>query len=101
MAEPAEILPAGEAGRWRLRGALTFATVPALVGEGERVLAGGGEWRIDLAGVTQADSAGLALLMRWLRRAAAQGARLRYEHMPAQMQAIAHASGLEALLLGE
>ncbi|QKT04950.1 STAS domain-containing protein [Ectothiorhodospiraceae bacterium 2226] len=85
-------------GRFRVTGALAFDTVPALLQASEPVLSGAGPWRIDLAGVAQADSAGLALLLRWMRRAAAAGTRARYENMPPQMRAIAAASGLEELL---
>ncbi len=50
-------------------GELTFQTVPGLYRESAGWFAGEGELVIDLAAVTRADSAGLALLVEWLKRA--------------------------------
>jgi phospholipid transport system transporter-binding protein len=50
-------------------GALTFETVPGLYQNSSNWFAGAGDLTIDLAQVERTDSAGLALLIEWLRRA--------------------------------
>ncbi|HEY0634256.1 MAG TPA: STAS domain-containing protein [Gammaproteobacteria bacterium] len=83
----------------RVSGELTFATVTALNREAAPLLGhASGTLVIDLGGVTRADSAGLALLIEWLRRVHRQGATLRFSHMPAQMHSIATVSDLEPIL---
>lgn len=53
---------------------------------------------IDLQHVTQADSAGLALLVDWMRTAKNAKKSIAFKHLPEQMNAIAKASGLDELL---
>ncbi len=97
MAE-ARIIPDGDA-CLRLEGELNFATVPALEQRGAEMLRGcPAEVVVDLAGVQRADSAGLALLVAWLRHARRQGRRLRFRRMPAQMRAMARVIDLEDIL---
>lgn len=91
-------LEAGQ-GALRLSGDLTFATVSALLEESQGVFDNAGEdLRIDLSGVHRADSAGLALLIEWLRAARRSGRSLEFHAVPAQMLAIAEASGLAEIL---
>jgi phospholipid transport system transporter-binding protein len=52
---------------------------------------------IDLAGVTDSDSSGLALLIEWLSVAKAAQRSLRYENMPAQLHQLAGLSEVEGL----
>lgn len=79
----------------RVSGALTFATVTALLRESRGLIgAGAGPLAVDLSGVTHADSAGLALLMEWLRLARDAGRELEYRAITEQMLAIASAGGL-------
>lgn len=83
----------------RVEGDLTFATVAALLTASRPLFSGGsGDLRVDLSGVSRADSAGLALLIEWLRLARGAGRTLRFQAVPAQMQAIAAASGLSDFL---
>jgi phospholipid transport system transporter-binding protein len=77
---------------YRVSGQLTFTTVPELA----RVPAPTGE--VDLAGVTRADSAGLALLLDWLATAHGSGSGLNYHHLPPQLAAIARVSGIAEVL---
>jgi len=79
----------------RVRGALTFATVESLRGPGADALAGRAESTVDLAAVERADSAGLALLIEWLRVAHRRGASVHFTNVPAQLRAIAATSGLD------
>ncbi|MGE0371222.1 MAG: lipid asymmetry maintenance protein MlaB [Gammaproteobacteria bacterium] len=89
----------GDPSALSVSGELNFATVPALLERGAALLAaGGGRIRLDLGGVTRADSAGLALLIEWLRLARSRRASLEIVNMPAQLRAIARVSGLDGIL---
>lgn len=92
----AELVAQGEG--WRVTGVLTFATVPDLDKAGAGLPWSAGCLAIDLAGVTHADSAGLALLVEWTRRARAAGGDIRFEGVPGQLRAAAAVSGLAELL---
>ena len=87
--------------RLRARGELDFGTAAAALQAGLALLPRGGRCTIDLAGVTSADSAGLAVLVEWLAAAAERGGSLVFESVPAQLRAIARISDLESLLLGQ
>jgi len=93
-------LTAAGSGRLALEGALTFATARAARDLGMRTLAAGagGALEIDCAGVTAADSAGLAVLLDWLRIAKSAGRPLRYTNLPAGLLALARISEVEGLL---
>ncbi|MEJ0005235.1 MAG: STAS domain-containing protein [Steroidobacteraceae bacterium] len=53
---------------------------------------------VDCAGVSQADSAGLAVVIEWRRWAHKQGRHLKFQHLPAQISAIAQLSEVSELL---
>jgi phospholipid transport system transporter-binding protein len=84
--------------RSRVMGPLEFATVSDLLPLGSAAINGAQAAVIDLAGVTDSDSSGLALLIEWL--SVANGARrtLRYENVPSQLQQLARLSEVEELL---
>lgn len=82
---------------WRLEGALTMRTAPALLERG-RQQAASGDLRIDFSAVTEADSAALALLLDWLRVAGAAGHRIVTSAMPAGLQTLAALYDLDTLL---
>jgi len=83
-----------------LAGVLDFDSVVELrpVGRDWLLAAGAATRRLDLAGVTHSSSAGLALLLDWMRVAGGVDKTLRIENMPAYMLALARISGLDALL---
>ena len=85
-------------GSWMLVGDLSFTTVPALRGELVIKSADRPRISIDLAGVTRSDSAGLALLIEWLREAEQLGKTITFLNMPAQLQSIARVCGLDGIL---
>ncbi|HHJ14944.1 MAG TPA: STAS domain-containing protein [Gammaproteobacteria bacterium] len=87
-----------EGRRLALSGELGFDSVPGVWAECRGYVRAGGELDVDLAGIERADSAGLALLVEWLRDAEAAGTRLRFLNMPEQMQAMARVSGLDEIL---
>jgi phospholipid transport system transporter-binding protein len=80
-------------------GALTFETVPDLYQNSANWFQGAGELTLDLAQVERADSAGLALLIEWLRRAKAANLTLRFANIPTQVQTLIRINGLQDALL--
>ena len=87
--------------RLRARGQLDFGTAAEALPAGLALLPRDGRCTVDLAGVTSADSAGLAVLVEWLAVAAERGGSLSFESVPSQLRAIARISDLETLLLGQ
>ncbi|ROO27141.1 sulfate transporter [Salinisphaera orenii MK-B5] len=69
-------------------GELDAETAPRRLRDSEHWFDRGAETVIDLSGVTRVDSAGVALLLAWVRDARAAGASLRFVNAPAQMRAI-------------
>jgi phospholipid transport system transporter-binding protein len=89
--------PAG--GGARLGGRLTFATCPAVFRELQRRgVDAPVDGPVDLSGVDQADSAGLALLLEWQARQVAAGRRLRIEHVPSSLLRLAELADATDLL---
>lgn len=86
------------AGRFSLQGELSFDTVPALVAAGEQLFADGDAVSVDLGEVGRSDSAGLALLVSWIRLARRRQKTLEFHHIPAQLQGLARVSGVAQLL---
>jgi phospholipid transport system transporter-binding protein len=96
-----EIRPDPErAGTYLVGGELGFATVPTLLERGREMFDGGSNasLELDLGGVTRVDSAGLALLIEWLKVARRAGRGIVYVNVPEQMMAMAQVSGLEGVL---
>lgn len=88
-----------EGERSRVRGALHFTTVSALLPMGAAAIEGGRAAVIDLAAVGASDSSGLALLIEWLSVAKSASRALRYENIPSQLQQLARLSEVEELLV--
>ena len=86
-----------EGERSRVVGSLEFATVAKLLPLGTAAIEGGNAAIIDLAGVTDSDSSGLALLIEWLSVAKESQRSLRYENMSAQLHQLAGLSEVEEL----
>jgi len=87
-------------GSWQVCGELSFASVPGLLKRGGIVFEPEDDKPlcIDLAGVPRADSAGLALLVCWVRQARRHNVRLVFRNVPNQMLKIAGVSGLDGIL---
>jgi phospholipid transport system transporter-binding protein len=85
-------------GTYRLRGVLSFASVPAVRRVGLETFVADNDIRLDLSDVSRSDSAGLALLIEWLRYARQRNKTVHYLNMPTQMLAIARASSLDEIL---
>ena len=85
-------------GQFRLQGALTFQNVGDAVDLGRTLFRDGRAVVVDLQEVTRADSAGLALLIEWMRQARHGGGYVAFRNVPEQILHIAEASGLDKLL---
>ncbi len=97
--EATVLLERAQAGLLHVRSDLTFATVNAVLAQSRSLLEGeAGRLVIDLADVPRVDSAGLALLMQWLRMGKKLGVEVRFRQLPEQLLAIARASELESLI---
>lgn len=83
----------------RVNGELTFATVTALLAKSRPLFdQASKQITVELGEVERADSAGLAILIEWMRQAKERGATIAFSHLPDQMLAIATASELDTLL---
>lgn len=89
-----------DSGVLRLTGELDHATAGALRRQAGQLLhsARAVQITVDCAGVTRANSAGLALLLAILRDAAALGKELSIHHLPADMQQMARVCELADIL---
>ena len=86
-------------GRFRVGGLLDATTVTRLLEDGQTRFHGISNVTIDLGGVTESDSSGLALLLEWLRLARKGNQRIRFDHVPQQIIALARISEVDDLLL--
>jgi len=98
MSQPSEFKLDAETGYINVCGNLTFATVNDLLVSARKVFAPIEVLEIDLTDVSCSDSAGLALLIDWMRSAKQKNKHIVFHNIPAQMLAMAHASGLDELL---
>jgi len=82
-----------------LQGELSFMTVEgALTLSHEIFSEQSGDLIIDLGGVTRGDSAGLALLIHWVRELWGSGRYLSFTHTPTHLLRLVQASDLEDIL---
>ncbi len=81
-----------------LSGALTFATATQAWREGRRALAAGAQTRLDLSGLTRADSAGLACVLALAADASRAGRRLEVVNWPDGLRTLAEVCDVAALL---
>ena len=88
----------GSAGLYQLIGEISFATVGDFEKRVDPELFNRSDLTIDLAGVSRADSAGLALLLAWVKMARGRNVALSLKNFPDQLLAIAKVSGVDDLL---
>ena len=86
-------------GRHRIDGPLTLATVASLLDE-VRERFQGPEIRVDLSGVTQADSAAVGMLLAWVRDASARSHRIRFENLNENLRSLIALYGVGELIPG-
>ena len=86
------------AGNWLLQGELDFESVPSMLQHAGARMLGNDRLEVDLRDVTRADSAGLALLVEWLRESESAGNEIVFVNVPDQLLSIARVCGLEHIL---
>ncbi|MBL8438997.1 MAG: STAS domain-containing protein [Zoogloeaceae bacterium] len=59
---------------------------------------GAGDWMVDLAGVTHADSSAVAVLLDWLRASRRAGGRLSFRGVPSGVVSLARLYGVDEFL---
>jgi phospholipid transport system transporter-binding protein len=86
-------------GVYRLEAPLTFASVAGLRPEGLKIIGSHSQGlTLDLKAVPAVDSAGLALLIDWLREARVQSRALKYSEPSAALLSLARLSDVEKLI---
>jgi len=86
-------------GRFKVRGPLDAETVTHLLEGSEKAFRGEKTIEVDLSGVPEGDSAGLALLIEWIRRTRKQKQQLQFKNIPTQIAALARISQVDELLM--
>ena len=84
----------------RVRGALTIASVTAMCEAGKRHF-GDGDLVVDLAAVTEVDSAALSLLFEWRRAAREKNLRIAFRNLPESLKSLAELYGLTELVAAD
>lgn len=86
--------------QFAVSGNLNFATVSDLLRQSEKLFVSAASINIDLSSVIHVDSAGLALVLEWLRYGKHNHKVVRYQNLPAQLQSLAAISDVESMLQG-
>jgi phospholipid transport system transporter-binding protein len=84
--------------RLEASGAMSFDNAGQALVSGLALIPNGRKCTVDLSRVTEADSAGLAVLVEWLATARKRGTQIYYEGIPSQLLALARISDLEDIL---
>jgi phospholipid transport system transporter-binding protein len=85
-------------GRFKISGILNAVTVRKLLEHSEALFKDAPRLDIDLAGVPEGDSAGLALLIEWVRLARQNKQEIHFANLPTQIAALARISEVEDLV---
>lgn len=81
-----------------LEGPVTLENVVAVLEEGARVLPATPRIVIDLARVTEVDSAAVSLLLEWRRTVERDGRTIAFENLPDNLTSLARLYGVTELL---
>jgi phospholipid transport system transporter-binding protein len=79
-------------------GVLNFETVPALMKQAEQLFKNQDKVSVDLADVTDSNSAGLALLLEMVRTTKSQNKSINFKNLPEQIGIVASAYGIDCEL---
>lgn len=82
----------------QLRGEMTFSTVPAALQQSRTLFMGRGVLSVDLKGVQRVDSAGVSLLLEWLREMRREQRQIHFTNVPHALQRLARMGGVDSLL---
>jgi phospholipid transport system transporter-binding protein len=88
-----------EADRYVLEGELSFASVDTALKRTTQFFTHPVKTVFDLSGIVKADSAGLAILLEWLKRARLAGVELHYVNLPKQLLAMAQVAGIDSFFI--
>lgn len=80
-------------------GTLNFQTIVALWKQSLPLLAKHASININLSQVTTSNSAGLALLIEWLKYGKRENKTVTFSNVPTQIQAIASVAGIDSMLM--
>ena len=78
-----------------IRGELNFSTVVTIWKDSLALLAQRAELHFDLSQVGSCDSAGLALILEWIKFAKQNKKTIQFSHIPKQLESIVRVSGLQ------
>ncbi|NOX68371.1 MAG: STAS domain-containing protein [Gammaproteobacteria bacterium] len=92
-----ELKDLGE-GKFALSGSMTFDTAADILRDSETPFEEHTLIEVDLSGVTESDSAGLALLLEWITWANHTVREIRFTAMPAIIESIAKVTEVDNLL---
>ncbi len=93
----ARLIPEG-AGRFRLEGEVGFVTVMKLLEDSKEAFQREERIRLDMGGVDRINSAGLALVLEWVREARQEQRQLILSRPPPALMAIARICEVEDVL---
>lgn len=82
-----------------VEGPLTLSSITAALAESEPMMTGP-SLTVDLAAVTDVDSAAVSLLLEWRRMAQARGFPLRYVNLPKNLNSLAELYGVREIIVG-
>ena len=85
-------------GRFAIRGAFGFKTVTAILERSRQLFDDVAVIKLDFSGVSDADSAGLALLLEWVSWARSARREMRFFEIPSQIRAVAEISEVDEIL---
>jgi phospholipid transport system transporter-binding protein len=96
MGKSAEIIYQNN--KWMVKGELDFSNVMQLYEKSIRDFQHSSEIIFDFSDITSSNSAGVALLLEWIKFFAKQGIPIKFLHLPQTMLTIAKVAGLEAVI---
>lgn len=84
--------------RFELHGAMSFETADRILRQSQKLFGGYNDLQVDCSGVSDADSAGLALLLEWKAEAHRENGKIHFSGLPQSIVAIARTTEVEHLL---
>lgn len=90
-----------ENNRLIISGDLDFSNVMSLWDASLPLLAQSEVWLFDLSHVGSSNSAGLALLVEWIKLARKKNKKIHFDHIPSQLFSIAKVCGVDLLFFND
>lgn len=87
---------------WLLSGVLSYATVNDFLAKGQKIILQTSQHEsllFDLNQINDADSAGVSILIEWLRFAQKKGSTLAYSNIPERMLSLMQVNGVDSILV--